>query len=99
MEVAVRKKSLVCLAADRNTMDGLFELVNAVGPYIAALKTHVDLVDDWTPERWSEFCRTAKEFDSLSLKTENSPTLEGLVANRWRVFTIFANGQIWLRLT
>ena len=65
MEVAVRKKSLVCLAADRNTMDGLFELVNAVGPYIAALKTHVDLVDDWTPERWSEFCRTAKEFDLL----------------------------------
>ena len=40
MEVAARKQSLVCLAADRNTMHGLFELIDEVGPYIAALKTH-----------------------------------------------------------
>ena len=49
----------MCLAADRNTMDGLFDLVNTVGPYIAALKTHVDFVDDWSSERWAEFCETA----------------------------------------
>ena len=78
MEVAVRKKSLVCLAADRNTMDGLFELVNAVGPYIAALKTHVDLVDDWTPERWSEFCRTAKEFDLLVFEDRKFADIGGI---------------------
>ena len=28
MEVACRKQSLVCLAADRNTMAGLFELID-----------------------------------------------------------------------
>ena len=48
MEVATEKQSLVCLAADRTTMSGLFELVREVGPYIAALKTHVDLIDDWS---------------------------------------------------
>ena len=78
MEVAVRKKSLVCLAADRNTMDGLFELVNAVGPYIAALKTHVDLVDDWTSERWNEFCRTAKEFDLLVFEDRKFADIGGI---------------------
>ena len=65
MEVAARKQTLVCLAADRNTMSGLFELIEMVGPYIAALKTHVDLVDDWNPEAWQEFCQYAHESDLL----------------------------------
>ena len=65
MEVACRKQSLVCLAADRNTMAGLFDLIESVGPHIAALKTHVDLVDDWDKESWSEFCSAAKDADLL----------------------------------
>ncbi len=65
MEVATRKQSLVCLAADRNTMAGLFELIEFVGPHIAALKTHVDLVDDWSAEAWGEFCEAANAADLL----------------------------------
>lgn len=65
MEISVKKKSLVCLAADRNTMQGLFDLIEEVGPHIAALKTHVDLVDDWTPESWSKFCKRANDADLL----------------------------------
>jgi len=65
MEVATQKQSLVCLAADRNTMSGLLELINEVGPYIAALKTHVDLVDDWSPEGWEGFCEAAKQHNLL----------------------------------
>ena len=65
MEVANIKQSLVCLAADRNTMAGLFELMEAVGPHVAALKTHVDLVDDWSPEAWGAFCKAANEADLL----------------------------------
>ena len=41
MEVATRKRSLVCLAADKYTMAELFELLDAVGPSIAALKTSI----------------------------------------------------------
>ena len=65
MEVATQKQSLVCLAADRNTMSGLMELVNEVGPYIAALKTHVDLVEDWSPEAWEGFCEAARQHNLL----------------------------------
>tara|TARA_Y100000768_G_scaffold319084_1_gene254688 strand:+ start:123 stop:917 length:795 start_codon:yes stop_codon:yes gene_type:complete len=65
MEVATQKQSLVCLAADRNTMSSLLELINEVGPYIAALKTHVDLVDDWSPEGWKAFCEVAKQHNLL----------------------------------
>jgi len=65
MEVATEKQSLVCLAADRKTMSGLFELVREVGPYIAALKTHVDLIDDWSAGAWSDFCELAKQHNLL----------------------------------
>ena len=65
MEVATRKKSLVCLAADKYTMAELFELLEAVGPSIAALKTHVDLIDDWNMEEWNRFCALAQTMDLL----------------------------------
>ena len=65
MEGVCRKQSLVILAADLRTMAGLNELVDQVGPHIAALKTHVDLVDDWTAESWSLFCEKAKSHDLI----------------------------------
>ena len=65
MEVACRKQSLVCLAADRRTMAELNNLLDDVGPYLAALKTHVDLIDDWSAEAWKLFCKKAKDMDLL----------------------------------
>ena len=65
MSAAVEKQSLVCLAADRPTIASLTHLVGEVGPYIAALKTHVDLIDDWNAEEWEEFCRLAKQHNLL----------------------------------
>ena len=65
MEIVCRKKSAVCLAADRYKMDDLFRLLKEVGPYIAALKTHVDLILDWDKDTWKLFCHEAGELDLL----------------------------------
>ncbi len=65
MEVACRKRSLVILAADLRTMAGLNDLIDQVGPHIAALKTHVDLVDDWTAAGWTALCTKAESHDLL----------------------------------
>ncbi|CAI8355472.1 MAG: Orotidine 5'-phosphate decarboxylase [Marine Group II euryarchaeote MED-G33] len=65
MEVVCRKQSLVVLAADLNTMSGLNNLIDQVGPNIAALKTHVDLIDDWSAESWAAFCEKATAHDLL----------------------------------
>ena len=78
MEVATQKESLVCLAADRSNMAGLFELIHEVGPYIAALKTHVDLVDDWTSESWGRFCQAAKEADLLIFEDRKFADIGGI---------------------
>ena len=65
MEVVCRKQSLVVLAADLNTMSGLNNLIDQVGPNIAALKTHVDLIEDWSAESWAAFCEKATAHDLL----------------------------------
>tara|TARA_X000001036_G_scaffold163426_1_gene155098 strand:- start:5527 stop:6264 length:738 start_codon:yes stop_codon:yes gene_type:complete len=65
MEVVCRKRSLVVLAADLNTMSGLNNLIDQVGDNIAALKTHVDLIDDWSAESWGAFCEKATAHDLL----------------------------------
>eukprot|EP01147_Barroeca_monosierra_P010580 gene10580-2703_t len=43
-----RKCSNLCVAADVTSSDKLLKLAEAVGPYICALKTHCDIIEDWS---------------------------------------------------
>ena len=65
METAYEKQSLVCLAADLCTIDELVNLVNEVGPHIAALKTHVDIIEDFSSENWLKLVEAATENNLL----------------------------------
>jgi orotidine 5'-phosphate decarboxylase subfamily 1 len=65
MEIAYKKQSLVVLAADKSTMKELNQLIDDVGDHISALKTHVDLIDDWSKESWNGFISKAKEKELL----------------------------------
>jgi len=65
MEACVAKQSMVVLAADRYTMDGLTSLLDEVSESVVALKTHVDLVVDWTARAWAEFCEAAHSHGML----------------------------------
>jgi len=65
MQTAVDKQSLICFAADLQTVDAVRETVETIGPYIACLKLHVDIVKDWTSDGWKEVCELAKELGVL----------------------------------
>ena len=65
MRGCVKKQSLVVLAADKYDMEDLNQLLELVSPYVVALKTHVDLVTDWTPDAWGKFCNKAKDAGML----------------------------------
>ena len=59
------KKSLVCLAADMTSVSDLINLIKEVGPYISVLKTHVDLVQDFTQDEWKILTDLAEKYELL----------------------------------
>ena len=91
MQVACNKQSLVVLAADVRCMADLLNLIETVGPYLAALKTHVDLVDDWTAEGRLYVMRP-QPLTCCYLKTGNSQILVRLVVTKWLESMAFAHG-------
>lgn len=48
IDIILRKKSNLCLSADVTSSKELLELVNNVGPHICLLKTHIDVISDFT---------------------------------------------------
>ncbi|XP_014476664.1 PREDICTED: uridine 5'-monophosphate synthase isoform X2 [Dinoponera quadriceps] len=57
LELMDRKLTNLCLAADLTKTDAILELANLAGPHIAVLKTHVDIVEDFS----ESFVRQLKE--------------------------------------
>ena len=65
MQTAAKKQTLVCFAADLQTVESVRKAVESIGPYIACLKLHVDIVKDWSPDGWKDVCELAKSLDVL----------------------------------
>ena len=65
MEVAAEKQTLVVLAADLDNTGSLVQLIHQVGPHIAALKTHVDMVEDYSSESWKKVVDAAHTYGLL----------------------------------
>ena len=40
-------------------------MINSVGEYITAIKTHVDMLEDFEQSSWIEVVKTAKKYDLL----------------------------------
>lgn len=64
-KIMVEKKSNLCLAADVLLQEHLFKLANELGPYIAVLKTHVDILEDFTPDFGIRLKELAKRHNFL----------------------------------
>lgn len=60
-----RKQSNLALAADVSTSGELLELANETGPHLCLLKTHVDILEDFTPEMREKLVKTAEKHHFL----------------------------------
>lgn len=49
LEIVDTKQTNLCLAADIHTSAELLQLADTIGPHIAILKTHLEIIEDWTP--------------------------------------------------
>lgn len=50
LKIVETKQTNLCLAADVHTSTELLQLADIIGPHIAIFKTHLEIIEDWTPD-------------------------------------------------
>lgn len=59
------KKTNLCVAVDVTKSEDLLRLADAVGPHICMLKTHIEILEDFTKETVTELHTLAKKYNFL----------------------------------
>ena len=65
LQIILQKRSNLCLSADVTSSLELIQLVDKVGPHICMLKTHIDIIRDFTPAVIEKLRKLAEEHDFL----------------------------------
>ena len=99
MSIACEKESLVVLAADLPTVEEIVQIIEDVGDHVCALKTHVDMVEDFNLEDWGAVVDAARSKGMLLFEDRKFADIGRVAKTQMGGYTISAYGLTWLRRT
>lgn len=83
MKLIASKKSTLCLAADLTQSEEILNLVERVGPYICILKTHVDIVEDFSENFVKSLQSLAKKHNFMIMEDRKFADIGNTVAQQY----------------
>ncbi|KAJ9615201.1 orotidine 5'-phosphate decarboxylase [Cladophialophora chaetospira] len=82
--IAERKKTNLVLSADLTTTKELLEIADSLGPHIAVLKTHIDIVSDFSPATTKGLTELAERHDFLLFEDRKFIDIGNTVQKQYR---------------
>jgi len=83
LETMARKRSNLCVAADLPSCAAVLALAEAVGPHICCLKTHVDILSDFTPAFGPALAAAARRLDFLVFEDRKFADIGNTVVSQY----------------
>ena len=83
-KLMTEKESTLCLAADFTKTQDIIDLVNIAGPYIAVLKIHVDLIEDFHKDFIQKIKNIANKHKFLIMEDRKFADIGQVVSYQYR---------------